>query len=72
MPKGVLRKVPAPDGVLRKVSKKCFGFRASVENSTGEGARSTFSALSLAPGLGPALSEALLSALFLVRALALL
>ena len=71
-PKGVLRKVPAPNGVPRNVPKKCVGVRASVETSTGEGTRSTFSALSSAPRLGPALSEALFSALFLVGALALL
>ena len=70
--KRVLRKVPVPNGVPRKVPKKCFGVRASVENSTCEGTRSTFSALSSAPRLESALSEALFSALVLVGALALL
>ena len=46
VPKRVLRKVPVLNGVPRKGPKKCFGVRASVENSTGEGTRSTFSALS--------------------------
>ena len=36
VPKRVLRKVPAENGVPRKVPKKCFGVRSSVETSTGE------------------------------------
>ena len=48
-------------GVRRKVPKKCFGVRTSVETSTGEETRSTFSALSSAPRLGPALSTKALS-----------
>ena len=57
----VLRKVPDPNGVPRKVPKKCFGLRASVEAVMRLEGRSTFSALSSAPPgrLGPALSEAL-------------
>ena len=55
--------MPAPNGVPRKVPKKCFGLRASVLLVQRLEGRSTFSALSSAPRLGPALSEALLSAL---------
>ena len=55
----VLWKVPAPNGMPRKVPKKCFGLRASLLALQRREARSTFSALSSAPHLGPALSEAL-------------
>ena len=42
VPKRVLRKVPAPNGVLRKVQKSFLRVRASVENSTGEGTPKRF------------------------------
>ena len=72
VPKGVLRKVTAPNGVLRKVPKNCFGVPSPVLFFTEARTRSTFSALPSAPRLGPALTEALLSALFLVGTLTLL
>ena len=70
VPKGVLRKVPVPNGVPRKVPKKRFGSLRLYYFIQRRGPGSTFSALSSAPHLEPALSEALLSALFLVGALA--
>ena len=55
-------------GVSRKVLKRCFGSLRLHYCFQLRGRGSTFSALSSAPRSGPAFSEALFSALFLVRA----
>ena len=87
-PGGPLKKCRSPDlekcrkkcfgkcqpetGCRGKCRKKCSGSRASVKLYRGAGPGALFSALSSAPRFGPALSEALFSALFQIGASALL
>ena len=73
VPKRRLRKVVAPNRVLRKVPKKCSGVPSPVLFSTeARTPKHMFGTFLGTPRLGPTLSKALLSALFLVGALALL
>ena len=65
VPRRVLWKVPALNGVLRKVPKSVSGFHALVEAIAARAPGALFSPLSSAPHLGPTLAEALFLALFL-------